>query len=157
MIYLCIKLLHILSATVLFGTGLGTAFYKWHSDHHGDLAGIHRANQTVVLADWVFTTPAIVVQPLTGLYLLHIAGIPASTPWVFWAFVLYGIAGACWLPVVWLQLKMRDQAHEAYLSRMHLPERYFSYARIWFWLGVPAFIAMVLTFALMVIKPAQLF
>ena len=156
MIYLTFKLLHILSATVLFGTGLGTAFYKWQADRSGDIAGISRANQIVVLADWVFTTPAMIIQPLTGLYMIHIAGIPLNTHWVAGAFVLYGIAGACWIPVVWLQLKMKEQSSLAHSAGTALPHRYTRYARIWFWLGIPAFIAMVMIFVLMVFKPSQL-
>lgn len=157
MTYLILKVLHILSATILFGTGLGTAFYKWHSDRQGDLAGIARANQTVVLADWVFTTPAIIVQPLTGLYLIHLAGIGIRTDWVVATLILYTIAGACWLPVVRLQLRMKNQSAWAYSTNNPLPPRYFTYARIWFWLGVPAFIAMVMVFILMVFKPVSLF
>ncbi len=153
MIYLTLKWLHILSAIVLFGTGLGSAFYKFMTDRRGDIASIAMVNRTVVQADWLFTTPTIIIQPLTGLAMLHLLGIPLLTPWVFYSLLLYGLAGVCWLPVVWLQIQMRDLAHTAQQQHTPLPPLYHTYARIWFWLGVPAFMAMIIVIALMVFKP----
>lgn len=151
--YLDIKALHILSMVLLFGTGLGSAFYKWLADRGGNLAHIAQTNRHVVLADWLFTAPTIIIQPLSGLWLLHLAGLPLTTPWVLASLVLYAIAGVCWLPVVWLQLRMRDLAMNALQHQQDLPARYWRYARIWFWLGVPAFVAMLLVVYLMVAKP----
>lgn len=152
--YPTLKLIHILSATLLFGTGLGSAFYKWTADLSGNLPAMAHTNGIVVMADWLFTTPTVIIQPLTGIWLLHLLGIPFTQPWVIAALVLYFIAGACWLPVVWLQIRMRDMSKEAVSQGGELPQRYHRYARIWFWLGVPAFIAMVLVYFLMVFKPA---
>lgn len=151
--YLLIKALHILSSTLLFGTGLGSAFYKWMADRGGDLHTIAKTNRTVVTADWVFTTPTVIIQPLTGLWLLHIMGISMSEPWVIITLVLYVIAGGCWLPVVWLQIRMRDLATEALKQKRSLDNRYHQYAQMWFWLGIPAFTAMVIIYFLMVFKP----
>jgi hypothetical protein len=94
-----------------------------------------------VVADWVFTTTAIVVQPVTGLWLAHVAGFPLSSAWILWSIVLYLVAGACWLPVVWLQLRMREMARVAMESGAALPARYDRYLRIWVALGIPAFAA----------------
>jgi len=154
--YLILKWMHILSAIVLFGTGLGSAFYKFMADLRGDIAAIAVVNRTVVSADWWFTTPTIIIQPLTGIAMLHLIGLPWTTPWVMWSFILYFMAGACWLPVVWLQIQMRDMAEVAVRDRTALPPRYHRYARIWFWLGVPAFIAMVIVVGLMVFKPLSI-
>lgn len=153
MLYLTLKWLHILSAIVLFGTGLGSAFYKFMTDRRGDVGAIAVVNRIVVLADWLFTTPAIIIQPLSGLAMLHLFNMPLSAPWVLWSFVLYFLAGACWLPVVWLQIRMRALAEAAQQQQTPLPALYWRYARIWFWLGVPAFLAMVAVVALMVFKP----
>lgn len=153
MLYLTLKWIHILSAILLFGTGLGSAFYKFMTDRRGNIAAIAVVNRTVVLADWLFTTPTIFIQPLTGLAMLHLLNIPLMTPWIFWSFVLYFLAGACWLPVVWLQIRMRDMAEVAVQRQTALPSLYHRYAQIWFWLGVPAFIAMVVVVGLMVFKP----
>ncbi len=153
MLYLSLKYLHLISMVLLFGTGLGSAWYKWMADRSGNVAHIAVTNRQVVLADWLFTTPTILIQPLTGVAMLHVAGIPITTPWVLASLGLYALAGACWLPVVWLQLRMRDLAAEAMTRHMALPERYWSYARGWFWLGVPAFAAMVGIVLLMVFKP----
>ncbi len=152
--YLLVKVIHILSSTLLFGTGLGSAFYKWMADRGGDLHAMARTNRTVVIADWMFTTPTVVIQPITGFWLVHILGFPLDQPWVVLTVVLYIIAGGCWLPVVWLQIRMRDLATEAVMKKQKLDERYHRYARLWFWLGVPAFIAMVIVYFLMVFKPA---
>lgn len=153
MLYFTLKWIHILSAIVLFGTGLGSAFYKLMTDLRGDPIAIAVVNRIVVLADWLFTTPTIIIQPLTGLAMLHLLGLSLTTPWVMWSFILYFFAGACWLPVVWLQIRMRDLAETAVREHTSLPPLYHRYARIWFWLGIPAFISMLIVVALMVFKP----
>ena len=152
--YLWLKALHILSAILLFGTGLGSAFYKFMADRRGDLSAIATTNRHVVLADWLFTTPTILIQPLTGLWMARIAGWPLTEPWLLASLILYLIAGACWLPVVVLQIRMRDLSAAAVQDNAPFSLRYRRYARIWFWLGIPAFIAMVLTVLLMVLKPS---
>jgi uncharacterized membrane protein len=154
MTYLWLKTLHILSATILFGTGLGIAFFKWVTDRSGNVAAIRVVAERVVVADWLFTTPAVVLQAVTGVMLARLAGFPLTSGWVFHAIVLYVVAGACWLPVVWLQIRMRDLARAADAARAPLDARYWRCAGIWFWLGVPAFTAIVAVFALMVLKPS---
>jgi uncharacterized membrane protein len=152
--FFIIKWLHILSATLLFGTGLGSAFYKWAADRSGDISAIAHTNRVVVFADWVFTTPTIIIQPITGIWLLHLLGIPYTQGWVVVTIALYVIAGACWLPVVWLQIRMRDLSLNAFKHRQSLNPLYYNHAKLWFWLGVPAFTAMVMVYFLMVFKPA---
>ncbi|GAB6042969.1 DUF2269 family protein [Endothiovibrio diazotrophicus] len=152
--YLIVKWLHVLSSTLLFGTGLGSAFYKYFADRRGEPVTVAQVNRLVVWADWIFTTPTVIVQPLSGLLLVHLAGFPLSSPWLVVSIVLYLIAGACWLPVVWLQIRMQRLAEEAVRRGTGLPAEYRRLARIWFWLGVPAFLAMVGVFFLMVVKPS---
>lgn len=152
MMYLTLKYLHILSMVLLFGTGLGSAFYKWMADRSGNLAHIAVVNRHVVLADWVFTTPTVIFQPISGLWLVYLLGLPLSTPWVAISLGLYVFAGLCWLPVVWLQIRMRNLADAALIAQTPLPAQYWRYAQVWFWLGVPAFVAMVLVVLLMVFK-----
>lgn len=151
--YLLLKTIHILSATILFGTGLGTAFHMWRADRMGDLAVIAAATRQTVLADWMFTMPAVIVQPLTGFLLLFEAGYGLDEGWVVLSLVLYVVTGACWLPVVWLQIRMRDMAAEAQASSGALPPLYRRYMRIWFALGWPAFGAVTAIFFLMVFRP----
>ncbi len=151
--YLALKVLHVISSTVLFGTGLGIAFFKWIVDRSGDVRAIRVVSERVVLADWCFTTPAIVVQAVTGIGLANLAGFPLAQGWLALAIVLYLFAGACWLPVVRLQIRMRDLARAADRSGTALPAQYRRHARAWFWLGVPAFLSLVVVFWLMVGKP----
>ncbi|WP_255756798.1 DUF2269 domain-containing protein [Massilia sp. erpn] len=152
MSYTLIKTLHILSMVLLFGTGLGSAFYKWMADRSGVVAHIAVTNRHVVLADWLFTTPTVIFQPLSGLWMVYLLGLPLTTPWVIASLALYALAGACWLPVVWLQIRMRQIATLACAQARPLPALYWRMARWWFWLGVPAFVSMVLVVALMVFK-----
>ena len=152
MIYLSLKTIHLMSMVVLFGTGLGSAWYKWMSDRSGNVVHIAATNRQVVLADWLFTTPTILIQPLTGVGMLLLLDIPYTTPWVMASLLLYILAGACWIPVVWLQIRMQKLSEQANLTGCALPEQYWRYARYWFWLGVPAFISMVLIVLLMVYK-----
>jgi uncharacterized membrane protein len=153
--YFWLKTVHIVSATILFGTGLGTAFFKWVTDRSGNVQAIRVVAERVVWADWMFTTPAVVVQAITGALLARLLGFSLSSGWVAHAIVLYVFTGACWIPVVWLQIKMRDLAREAVARKEALDEKYWRLARIWFWLGVPAFCAVLAIFALMVTKPSS--
>ncbi|MEB4590443.1 DUF2269 domain-containing protein [Candidatus Thiothrix sp. Deng01] len=154
MTYLTLKYLHILSMVLLFGTGLGSAFYKWMADRSGNVAHIAATNRHVVLADWLFTTPTVIFQPISGLWMAHLLGYPLTATWLAASLALYALAGACWLPVVWLQIRMRDLAAAASISQQALPAQYWRYARIWFWLGIPAFAAMLVVLLMMVFKPA---
>ncbi|CAO3363362.1 DUF2269 family protein [Azospirillum palustre] len=148
-----LKFIHILSAILLFGTGLGTAFHGMASNLSKDVRAIAVANRNVVLADWLFTTPAVVIQPISGLWLALEQGWPLTSGWIVLTLVLYAVAGACWLPVVWLQLRMRRMAEDAAAAGTDLPPLYHRFFRIWFALGWPAFAAMVAIVGLMVFKP----
>ena len=152
-IYFSLKWLHILSATVLFGTGMGIAFFKWITDRNGDVRAIRIINERTVWADWIFTTPAVILQPITGLGLVYVAGYPLLSDWIIWSTILYLFAGACWLPVLWLQIKMRDIARISDAENVALPSDYWQLARYWFWLGVPAFAALLVVYWLMIVKP----
>lgn len=151
---LTLKTVHILSAILLFGTGLGTAFHGMAAHLSGDVRAIAVATRNVVLADWLFTTPAVILQPLTGIWLAVEQGWPLTSGWIVATLALYALAGACWLPVVWLQLRMSRMAAQAVAAGTALPPLYHRYYRTWFALGWPAFAAMVVVVALMVSKPA---
>jgi uncharacterized membrane protein len=149
-----IIVIHILSATLLFGTGLGTAFQMWMTHRSGDVRAIAEVSRNVVRADFFFTLPAVIVQPATGLALIRIDGYSLWEPWLVAAYVLYVLVGACWLPVVWIQLEARNLAAQAAAAGTALPPRYFRLLRWWFWFGWPAFSAVLGIFWLMVNKPA---
>jgi uncharacterized membrane protein len=154
-LYLWIKTLHIVSSVVLVGTGFGSAFYLFMVNRSGSVAAQAVVSRLVVRADWWMTTPAVVVQPLTGFAMAHWAGWPLSTPWIAVSLVLYVVAGVCWLPVVVLQIRMsRLAAAAAERGDSVLPDAYWRMARWWEGLGYPAFVAMLGVFALMVFKPA---
>ena len=150
--YLLLKTVHILSSTLLFGTGLGTAFHGFMANRSGDLAARRIVNRNVVIADWLFTTPAVIVQPVTGVWLARIAGYPLTTGWLAAAIVLYLFVGACWLPVVGIQIEMRRIVDRLSDGEV-LPARYFTLSRTWFLLGWPAFAGVLAIFWLMVAKP----
>jgi uncharacterized membrane protein len=151
--YLLVKWLHIVSSTVLFGTGAGIAFFFLRAQRTGDVRIIAAVAREVVLADMVFTATAVVLQPVTGVALALIVGYPLSSPWLALSMVLYGLVGCCWLPVVWLQMRMRDLAIGAATKGSALPAAYQRYYRWWFALGWPAFIGVLVIFYLMVAKP----
>lgn len=154
MSYLLLKYLHIVSSTILFGTGLGTAFHGWMANRRGSLAAVATVNRNVVAADWIFTTPAVIAQPVTGLLLARLAGYSLADRWLALSLLLYLVAGACWLPVVRLQIRMRRMADEALAGGHPLPPLYMRYARLWFLLGWPAFGAVLAIFFLMTVKPS---
>ena len=151
--YLVVKWLHVLSSTFLFGTGIGSAFYMLFASLSRDAKVAAFVVRYVVVADWLFTATSVVVQPLTGIWLIHLAGLPWTARWIVWSIVLYFVAGACWLPVVWMQLRMRAMARVAAVRGEALPESYWRFFRLWVALGIPAFVALVVVFYLMVAKP----
>jgi uncharacterized membrane protein len=151
--YVTLKWLHILSSTLLFGTGLGSAFYMYFASRTRDVRAIAVVVRHVVIADWLFTATTVVFQPLSGIWLARIAGFPLSSRWIVWSFALYVVAGACWLPVVWIQMRMRDIAIRAAAADTPLPPSYWRYLAIWTLLGIPAFVALIVVFWLMVAKP----
>jgi uncharacterized membrane protein len=152
--YLLVKWLHIVSSVLLVGTGFGSAFYLFFANRSESLDARAVVARLVVRADLWFTTPAVVVQPLTGIWLAHTAGWPLATPWLLASLLLYALAGACWLPVLWLQLKMAREVEAALAGRRPLSVQYRRWRRAWEWLGYPAFTAMLAVFFLMVNKPA---
>jgi uncharacterized membrane protein len=153
MTYLLVKWVHILSSTVLFGFGAGTAWYLWNAHRSGDPATIASVGTMVVRADWIFTGTSGVVQPVSGLILLHLLGIPLTESWVLVSVALYLIAFACWVPVVSLQIRARDLARAALASGQPLGPDYHHAMRLWFILGWPAFLGLTAVFWLMVAKP----
>jgi len=154
-LYLTLKWIHIVSSVLLVGTGLGSAYYMFFANRSGNLQAQAVVARLVVRADWWFTTPTVFIQPATGLAMAHMAGLPLSTPWLAVSLGLYVLAGLCWLPVVWLQLRMRALAQQALDAGSDaLPATYWRYARWWEALGYPAFAAMAVVFYLMVAKPS---
>ncbi|GAB2473716.1 DUF2269 family protein [Comamonas humi] len=152
--YLLLKTLHILSSVLMVGTGFGSAFYMFFANRSGSVQAQAVVSRLVVRADWWFTTPAVIVQPLSGLAMMHLAGWPWHTPWLVLSMGLYALAGACWLPVVAMQVRMAGLASAAAAQDAPLPPTYRRLAQRWEWLGYPAFIAMLAVYYLMVNKPA---
>lgn len=153
MLYLWIKWAHIVSSTLLFGTGLGIAFFMWMAHLRGDPRTIADTARTVVIADTCFTAPAVAIQLGTGLWLMHFMGA-LDQFWIRAALALFLLIGACWLPVLWLQIRARNLARQAVAEDKPLPAAYYRAMRWWFWLGWPAFISVLAIFWLMVAKPA---
>jgi uncharacterized membrane protein len=150
--YIVVKWVHVMSSTILFGAGVGSAFHLFAASLRAQTGGAAGSARNVVLADWMLTTPAALVQPATGLWLIHLMHIPLSTPWVAWSLGLYAIAIACWLPVVWIQIRMRDVAVAADRAREPLPHAYRRLFQWWTGLGCVAFLAFLFIFWLMVAK-----
>lgn len=152
--YFLLKLVHVISATILFGTGLGSAFYMYMANKTNDIASIYFATRHVVIADWVFTTPSVIVQFVTGILLVNLMGYSLTSGWVLWALMLYFFSGICWIPVVWLQIKMRDMSKLALENNTKLPEKYWNMAFWWTLLGALAFPAVTVIFYLMIYRPS---
>lgn len=148
-----LKLAHILGAAILFGTGIGIAYFMLMAHRSGDVAAIAHTARVVVIADLVFTLSAVVVQPITGIALAHVAGYALTEGWILLSVALYLFVGCCWLPVLWLQKRMRDLANGALHDGTPMPAEYHRRFRAWFVLGWPAFLAMVAIFWLMITRP----
>jgi uncharacterized membrane protein len=152
-LYTIVKTLHVVSSTILFGTGLGIAFFMFRSYFTDNIHEKFYAAKNTVLADYCFTLPAVIVQPLTGIALIRLAGYQWNDLWLTATYLIYFAAGLCWIPVVWIQIQLKTMILESMNQNTKLPERYNKLFKIWFLLGWPAFIGLVVVFYLMVAKP----
>ena len=148
------KFIHVLGASVLFGTGLGIAYFMFMAHRTGHAGVIAVTARFVVLADLIFTATAVVIQPVSGFLLAWAVGLaPLEESWIVLSLLLYVLVGLCWLPVVFIQMRMRELAHEAAIDAKPLPDAYHRLYRIWFVLGWPAFLGVLTIFALMIWQP----
>jgi len=152
-VYLGLKYLHVLGAAVLLGTGAGIAFFMLLAHLRREPALIAGVARIVVIADFAFTATAVFAQPITGLLLARSAGFSLWDGWILWSVVLYIITGVFWLPVVWMQMHMRDLAVGAVREGQALPQRYHRIFRMWVAFGFPAFGAILAILWLMIAKP----
>ena len=148
-----LRWLHVIGAAILFGTGAGIAFFMVMAQRSGRPEVIAHVARTVVIADFLFTATAVVAQPITGYLLARQTGWEMSEGWIILSLLLYGVAGALWLPVVWIQIQMRNMAESAAATGTALPARYHRLYRIWFCAGFPAFGAVAIIFWLMLNRP----
>ena len=151
--YLIVKTLHIISATILFGTGIGIAFFMLRSHFTSDLRQKFYAASNTVLADKLFTLPAGLIQLGSGLWLVWHAGYDLQQTWLFVSLILFVFAGSCWLPVLWIQARLKQNLQHSLMHHTELPAHHYRLFRIWFILGWLAFIALTFVFYLMVAKP----
>jgi uncharacterized membrane protein len=152
-----LRWLHVIGAAVLFGTGTGIAFFMLMAHRHGDAAVIAAVGRIVVMADGLFTATAAVAQPITGYWLARQVGWSFTEGWLLLSILLYVVTGMLWLPVVWIQMRMRDLAVEAAKAHKPLPPRYFHLFRVWLACGIPAFCAVAVIVWLMINRPAIAF
>ncbi|QJP13314.1 DUF2269 domain-containing protein [Starkeya sp. ORNL1] len=152
-LYLALKTLHVIGATMLLGTGAGIAFFMLMAHRTGDARIIAHVAGIVVIADTIFTASAVILQPITGAALANIAGWPLFEGWIGLSLLLYVVTGLFWLPVVWMQWRMRNLARAAAAARKDLPAEYHWLFRLWFACGFPAFAAVIGIVWLMVAKP----
>ncbi|HEX8621805.1 MAG TPA: DUF2269 domain-containing protein [Allosphingosinicella sp.] len=151
--YYLLKWLHVIGATVLLGTGAGIAFFMLMANRGGDVRVIAATARIVVIADYVFTASAVVAQPVTGVLLAWTVGYSLGEGWILASIALYLLTGAFWLPVVWMQSRMRDLAQAAAAAGSPLPAEYHRLFRRWFAFGFPAFTAVLAIFWLMIARP----
>jgi uncharacterized membrane protein len=152
--YFALKFAHVIGAAVLLGTGAGIAFFMLMAHLGGKPSVIAGVARIVVVADFVFTASAVVVQPLTGILLARLLGYSLWEGWIAWSIVLYFVTAAFWLPVVWMQMRMRDLAAATVKEGLALPAAYHRLFWFWFAFGFPAFGAVLAIFWLMIAKPA---
>jgi uncharacterized membrane protein len=151
--YFMLKFLHVIGATVLLGTGAGIAFFMLMAHRTGDAALVAGTARIVVIADFVFTTTAVIAQPLTGMFLAWEAGYSLYDGWIMVSLALYVFTGLFWLPVVWMQARLRKLAAAAAAVGQPLPAAYHRLFKWWFAFGFPAFAAVLAIFWLMITRP----
>ena len=157
MSYFILKYMHILGACVLFGTGIGIAFFMFFAVHTKSVEVVASVSPLVVLADYIFTLTAAFLQPITGALLVLEVGYSFFDHWVMFSLLLYLVIGLCWIPVVFMQIEMKKLALHALSMGEPLPRKFHTLYKRWFILGWPAFLSIMIIFALMIEKPIRLF
>ena len=152
-LYFIVKYLHVLGAIVILGTGTGIAFFMLMAHQSRDPVFIARTAATVVVADMLFTLTAVVLQPVTGGLLMALSGTTLAERWLVSSLGLYAVAGLFWIPVIFMQIEMRDLAGKAVAQSQPLPQRYFELFRRWFAFGIPGFGSVMIILWLMIAKP----
>jgi uncharacterized membrane protein len=152
-LFFLIEYLHVLGAIVILGTGAGIAFFMLMAHRSGNAEFIARTAATVVIADMIFTLTAVLLQPVTGGLLMKLSSTSLSERWLLASLALYAIAGLFWLPVIFMQIEMRDLARLAVENNETLPPRYFALFRRWFLFGIPGFGSVMIILWLMIAKP----
>jgi uncharacterized membrane protein len=148
-----LRWLHILGAAVLLGTGAGIAFFMVMAHRTKDPRLIAYTSRVVIIADYIFTTSAVIIQPITGWFLAKMIGWPVFEGWVVLSLILYVVTGAFWLPVVWMQHQMHRLAEMAWQTNSDLPAAYYKLFRLWFAFGIPAFFSVLAIVWLMTNRP----
>lgn len=151
--FLLLKTIHIISSTILFGTGIGSAFYMFIANRRKNIIEMNFAVKFVVIADFIFTLPSVIIQLVTGILMVQMLGLNYNYAWVKWGLILYLFAGACWLPVVFIQMRMEKLLSNAITNNTPLDDKYWLYDKLWCALGALAFPAIIIVFYLMVNKP----
>ena len=151
--YDVVKWIHIVSATVFFASGLGTAVHMWLTHRGGNVQAIASTAMNVIRIDLAFTAPSLLALPITGAILVGTTGFSPGAPWLVASYILYAITLACWTLATRLRIRVRDIAAAAAGKGKALPDRYYLYMRWWFQLSWPAFIAFLAVFYLMVAQP----
>jgi uncharacterized membrane protein len=152
-LYFLVKYLHVLGAIVILGTGTGIAFFMLMAHRSRDTAFLARTAATVVVADMLFTLSAVILQPVTGGWLMALSATTLAERWLATSLLLYVVAGLFWLPVIFMQVEMRDLAQMALAQDAPLPPRYFTLFRRWFVFGIPGFGSVMIILWLMIAKP----
>jgi uncharacterized membrane protein len=145
-------MIHIVCAVVVAGTGTGIAFFMFMANRSSNLSAIAVTARHVVLADWIFTAPAVVIQFVTGTLLMLGLGYSFASVWFYWVIALFLFIGLCWIPVIVIQYKLKAIADSS-LAAGVLDPRFQKMMRLWVMLGVPAFLSILVMFWLMVFKP----
>jgi uncharacterized membrane protein len=152
-LYVLVKYLHLLGAILILGTGTGIAFFMLMAHRSRDPAFIAATAATVVVADMLFTLTAVLLQPVTGGLLMWLSATTLAERWLVASLALYAVVGLFWIPVVFMQIEMRDLARLAVAAERPLPPRYFALFRRWFWFGIPGFGSVMMILWLMIAKP----
>jgi uncharacterized membrane protein len=153
MLYLAIEYLHVLGAIVILGTGTGIAFFMLMAHRSRDVAFIAKTAEVVVIADYLFTLSSVLLQPVTGALLMWLSATAITEGWLMTSLALYALAGLFWVPVIFMQIEMRDLARAAVPANAPLPPRYFTLFGRWFLFGIPGFGSVMAILWLMIAKP----
>ncbi len=152
MVYLILKLIHIVGVILFMGNITIGPFWKMHAERSQDPKKIADTFDGIIRADRLFTMPGVGIIIIFGLGTAMTGGYNLiTTPWILWGMILIVISGAVFMAkVVPIQKKILALATDE--SKFNWDE-YKALAKQWDVWGSVATLAPYVALVLMVLKP----
>ncbi|MDQ0115862.1 DUF2269 family protein [Paenibacillus harenae] len=145
--------LHLLGVLLMAGNIITAAFWKIRADLAGNPIVIHQAAKNVMIADYAFTIPGLVMIIVSGGAMASESGVTwTGINWLTLSLILLSVTGIIWLAIlIPLQRKMIRSSADG-IKTGTISAEYRRASRQWAIYGVAATLLPIIILYLMVMK-----